>query len=356
MNCSYCIGDDERDIVAAQKVLQKIFMIISRTPLRISFVGGGSDIQSFYKHHKGAVVSTAINKYIYIAVNGQFDGRIIIQYSKTEIVKRIKDIENNLVREALKMVGIKNGIHITSVADIPSEGSGMGSSSSYLVGLLNALYAFKGKHVTAEQLARQACKIEIDILKKPIGKQDQYIAAYGGFQYMQFNQDGTVFVDPIICLSDTKNILKKNMLLFYTGITRSADPILAVQSRKMATEIHKRKTMLDMVHLAEKMRKDLFANHIDSFGEALHKNWLLKKSMAESISTKQIDTWYEKARKVGAIGGKLLGAGGGGFFLFYADQKYHKKIIKNLSDLHYVPFSFEPQGSKIIFIDTGIDL
>src|SRR5260221_312395 len=239
MNCSYCIGDDERDIVAAQKVLQKIFMIISRTPLRISFVGGGSDIQSFYKHHKGAVVSTAINKYIYIAVNGQFDGRIIIQYSKTEIVKRIKDIENNLVREALKMVGIKNGIHITSVADIPSEGSGMGSSSSYL---------------------------------------------------------------------------------------------------------------------AEKMRKDLFANHIDSFGEALHKNWLLKKSMAESISTKQIDTWYEKARKVGAIGGKLLGAGGGGFFLFYADQKYHKKIIKNLSDLHYVPFSFEPQGSKIIFIDTGIDL
>ena len=159
-------------------------MIISRTPLRISFVGGGSDISSFYTSHKGAVVSTAINKYIYIAVNNQFDGRIIINYSKTEIVKKVSDIENNLVREAMKLTGVTGGIHITSISDIPSEGSGMGSSSAYVVGLLNALYAYQGKHVNAERLAREACQIEIEILGKPIGKQDQYIAAYGGLQYI----------------------------------------------------------------------------------------------------------------------------------------------------------------------------
>src|SRR5260221_399806 len=208
-------------------------MIISRTPLRISFVGGGSDIESFYKNRIGAVITTAINKYIYIAVNRQFDGRIIVNYSQTEIVKQSKDIKNNLVREALNKTKIHDGIHITSIADIPSEGTGMGSSSAYIVGLLNALYAYKGKHVDASTLAKNACTIEINRLKKPIGKQDQYIAAYGGFQYMQFNKNGSVYVDPIICHSKTTKRLEENLLLFYTGITRSADIILSKQKNNM---------------------------------------------------------------------------------------------------------------------------
>ena len=326
-------------------------MIISRTPLRISFVGGGSDIASFYHHTPGAVISTAINKYIYIAVNRQFDGRIFVNYSKTEIVTNISDIENNLVREALKLTGVTGGIHIASVADIPSEGTGMGSSSSYIAGLLNALYAYQGKHVNAEKLARQACQIEIDILKKPIGKQDQYIAAYGGFQYIKFNADDSVYINPIICKIETKKTLEKRLLLFYTGITRSADPILAEQTKNMASQTTKRKIMTKMVHLAEKMQNALNKNNLDTFGEMLHENWILKKQMAEGVSNPQIDKWYGTALKNGAIGGKLLGAGGGGFLLFYAPEKKHNKIIRVLSDLSCQKFSFEPQGSKIIFID-----
>ena len=326
-------------------------MIISRTPLRISFVGGGSDIASFYRNTPGAVVSTAINKYIYIAVNRQFDGRIIINYSKTETVNKISDIENNLVREALKLTGVIGGIHITSIADIPSEGSGMGSSSSYIVGLLNALYAFQEKHVNAERLAREACKIEINILGKPIGKQDQYIAAYGGFEYIQFNADGSVYVDPIICKEEIKRNLENRLLLFYTGITRSADPILAKQTKNMASFVAKRKIMSEMVYLAKEMRNALSKNKLNNFGEMLHNNWILKTQMAESVSNPQIDDWYKLARKNGSIGGKLLGAGGGGFLLFYAPEKKHNKIINALSELSYQEFSFEPQGSKIIFID-----
>ncbi|MEK7533840.1 MAG: GHMP kinase [Patescibacteria group bacterium] len=326
-------------------------MIISRTPLRISFVGGGSDIASFYRNTPGAVVSTAINKYIYIAVNKQFDGRIVLYYSKTEIVKKLTDIENNLIREALRLTGIEGGIHITSIADIPSEGTGMGSSSSYIVGLLNALYAYQGKHVNAEKLAREACQIEIDILKKPIGKQDQYIAAYGGFQYVKFNSDDSVYVDPIVCKIETKKMLEKRLLLFYTGITRSSAPILAKQTKNMATQTGKRKFMINMVHLAKEMHNALNKNKLDNFGKILHENWLLKKQMAEGITNSQVDKWYKAALKNGATGGKLLGAGGGGFLLFYAPEEKHEKIKNSLSNLTYQKFTFEPQGSKIIFVD-----
>lgn len=326
-------------------------MIISRTPLRISFVGGGSDIASFYNHKPGAVVTTAINRYIYIAINKQFDGRILVNYSKTETVNKISDIKNNLVRESLKLTGVAGGIHITSVADIPSEGTGMGSSSSYVVGLLNALYAFQGKHVNAEKLAREACKIEIDILKKPIGKQDQYIAAYGGLQYVQFNSDGSVYIDPIICKTETKRILEKQLLLFYTGITRSADPILAKQTKNMASDKVKRDIMAKMVKLAKQMKDALSKNKINDFGHMLHENWILKTQMADSVTNKQIDRWYAIARKNGAIGGKLLGAGGGGFLLFYAPEEKHAKIIQALPMLTYQEFTFEPQGTKIVFVD-----
>lgn len=323
-------------------------MIISRTPLRMSFVGGGSDMESYYSNTPGAVVSTAINKYIYIMVSKQFDGRIIIQYSDIEIVTNVSDIKNNLIREALKMTGIKGGIHITSISDVPAEGTGMGSSSSYIVGLLHALYAYQGKYINAEKLAKKACKIEIDILKKPIGKQDQYIAAYGGLQFITFNTNKTIFIDPII--SGIKTRLEKNLLLFYTGITRSADAILVKQKKNMNSQ-KKRTLMTEMVELAKAMRKALNKNNLDSFGEMLHQNWLLKRQITKGVTNKQIDNWYETALKNGAIGGKLLGAGGGGFLLFYAQKKKHKKIIAALPDLIYQDFSFESQGSKIIFVD-----
>lgn len=325
-------------------------MIISRTPLRISFVGGGSDIATFYRNTPGAVVSTAINKYVYIAVNRQFDGRILVNYSKAEVVAKVSDIENNLVREALNLTGVGGGIHITSISDIPSEGSGMGSSSSYIVGLLNALYAYKGQHITAERLAKEACQIEIDILKKPIGKQDQYIAAYGGFQYMQFNDDESVYVDPIIFSSDTKFDLKNKLMLFYTHKTRSADPILAKQTKNLATSEEKRKAMEKMVKIAKDLKEELVNNNLRSFGKQLHENWLLKRKMADGVTNSEIDKWYSIALKNGAVGGKILGAGGGGFLLFYAPLEKHDKIISALAELTLVDFKFEPQGSKIIFI------
>lgn len=326
-------------------------MIISRTPLRISFVGGGSDLRTYYKNNAGAVVSTAIDKYIYITVNKKFDNGIRASYSKTEIVESVNELQHEYIRECLKWVGINGGIEITSISDVPSEGTGLGSSSSFIVGLLNALYAHKGKHVNAETLAREAYQIEIDILKKPIGKQDQYIAAYGGLEYIRFNNDDSVYVDPIICKTETKKNLEKSLLLFYTGITRSADPILTKQTKNMGSLAAKRKIMTKMVRLAGDMRNALNENKLDRFGKILHENWILKKQMAKAISNPQIDKWYQTALKNGAIGGKLLGAGGGGFLLFYASEEKHKEIVSALSDLSNLQFSFEPQGSKIIFID-----
>ncbi len=326
-------------------------MIISRTPLRISFVGGGSDIASYYRYHPGAVVSTAINKYIYIMVEKQFDGRIIVQYSKMEIVKRVCDIQNNLVREAMKMTGIKGGIHVTSISDVPAEGTGMGSSSAYVVGLLNAFYGFQGKRVSAKQLAEEACKIEIDILKKPIGKQDQYIAAYGGCNFMEFYPDHTVSVNSITCSTQTIKRLESQLLLLYTRMTRSTDPILAQQNENMTKEKKNRMTMDKMVQLARLMRETLHTNTIQTFGSFLDENWNLKRTLSDAISSPQIDRWYALAKKHGASGGKILGAGGGGFLLLFADPEHHATIKNALKELIPLEFKFEPHGSKII-VDT----
>jgi len=283
-------------------------------------------------------------------VEKQFDGRIIVQYSKTEIVKRVADIENNLVREAMKMTGIDGGIHVTSISDVPAEGTGMGSSSAYVVGLLNAFYAYQGKYVSAQQLAEEACKIEIEILKKPIGKQDQYIAAYGGFQYIQFHSDHTVSVDPIIYSLLTKKKLEERLLLLYTGLTRSTDSILFKQNQSMEREAGIRNKMDRMVELAQLMRESLNANTLLTFGSLLDKNWSLKKTLADTITTQQIDTWYSRAKKHDALGGKVLGAGGGGFILLFAEPQYHTKVKKALKELLFLDFKFEPQGSKIIFV------
>lgn len=324
-------------------------MIISKTPLRVSFAGGGSDLAVYYKSGCGSVVSTAIDKYIYITVNRKFDDLIRVSYSKTEMVENVDEIEHNIIREALRLVGIERGIEVVYMGDMPlgSAGVGLGSSSSLAVGVLNALYAFKGQNVSAEKLARDACRIEIDILKQPIGKQDQYIAAYGGLQYIRFNGDESVFVDPVICKKGTKHELNNKLLLFYTGITRVSSSILAEQEQK--TDINR--AYLDtIVELAGELKKDLVGNDLSKVGEILHRGWLNKVKLASGITNTTINEYYDKARRAGAVGGKVLGAGGGGFLLLYCEQENQSNVREALSDLKESPFKFEPQGSKIIYV------
>ena len=325
-------------------------MIISRTPLRVSFVGGGSDICSFYEHEPGAVVSTAINKYIYITVNKKFDEKIRASYSITEFADKPDQLKHELIREALKLTEIDGGIEMTSISDIPSRGTGLGSSSTYTVGLLNALYAYKGEFASAERLAAEACHIEIDLCGKPIGKQDQYAAAYGGLNYVKFNSDGSVFVDPIICRPETKRGLEEDLLMLYTGVTRRADTILESQCRNVVGKVEKRRCLSRMVSLANDLRDALRNNDLSTFGELLHMNWLEKKTLAGGISNPKIDAWYETARENGALGGKILGAGGGGFLLLYAPKSKHSAITKALPELRPIDVKLEPQGSRIIYV------
>jgi D-glycero-alpha-D-manno-heptose-7-phosphate kinase len=325
-------------------------MIISRTPLRISFAGGGSDLRAYYRHRPGAVVSTAIDKYAYITVNKKFDDRIRVGYSKIEIVNNVDEIEHNLVREALKLTGITKGIDIVYMSDmLPAhEGSGLGGSSSLIVGTLNALHAYKGEHVSAEILAKEACQIEIEILGRPIGKQDQYAAAYGGLNYIQFNPDESVFVDPIICRKETKEKLKKNLLLFFTGLkTQSTDAILSEQSKKTIDNLD---TLDRMVELAKELKRALENNNLHDFGDILHQSWVYKQRLADGITNSTINDHYERARKAGVIGGKILGSGGGGCLLLYCEEKNQDKVRQALSNLKETPFNFEPQGSKIIYV------
>lgn len=326
-------------------------MIITRTPLRISFAGGGTDLSAFYSRERGAVLSTAIDKYIYITVNRKFDNKVRASYSVTEMVDRASDLKHELIREALKVVGVEGGIEITSISDVPSRGTGLGSSSSYTVGLLNALYAFTGRLTNAERLAAEACRIEIEICGKPIGKQDQYIAAYGGLQFIQFNPDQSVFTDPVPCERGLRERLEKNLLLLYTGVTRSATDVLEEQSRNTEQNGATMEGLLRMRNLADQLRDCLCSGKLDGFGETLHAGWMLKKGLATGISNPEIDAWYDKARCCGAIGGKLLGAGGGGFLLLYAHPDCHAGIGRALPELRPVEFRFEPQGSKIIFIE-----
>jgi D-glycero-alpha-D-manno-heptose-7-phosphate kinase len=328
-------------------------MIITRTPLRISFAGGGSDLPAFYEQEQGAVVSTAIDKYIYITVNPKFDHKIRASYSITEIVDTVAEVKHELIREALYMLGVDQGIEITSISDIPSQGTGLGSSSSYTVGLLNALYAYQGHMAGAERLAREACHIEIDRCQKPIGKQDQYIAAYGGLQYIRFNPDGSVFADPVLSSPAARQRLQQSLLLLYTGLTRKADDILVEQSQETKTNGNKQASLRRMVNLADQLCEALSRDEIDAMGEILHAGWMEKRRLASGISNGYIDAWYERARAAGAIGGKLLGAGGGGFLLLYAHPEQHAAICRVLPELQPVPFHFCPQGSKIIYVEEN---
>jgi D-glycero-alpha-D-manno-heptose-7-phosphate kinase len=325
-------------------------MIVVKTPLRMSFVGGGSDLPAFYRRFGGAVVSTAIDKFIYLTVNRKFDAKIRVCYSRVEEPASVAKIKHPLVREAMQKLGITGGIEIMSMADIPAKGTGLGSSSSFTVGLLQALYAYQGQFASADRLGQEACEIEIERCGEPIGKQDQYAAAFGGFNFIQFHPDDSVSVDPIICRRETLKELQAGTLTFYTGLTRSASAILKHQQKALDTEKAKQKMLQRMVKLAHEMRGELQRNNAPVFGEMLHENWELKRQLAAGVSTTQIDDWYNRARKAGAIGGKLLGAGSGGFMMFYAPQERHEAITRALKELRQVQFGFEPQGSKIIFV------
>ena len=315
----------------------------------MSFVGGGSDLPAFYRQYGGAVVSSAIDKYVYVTVNKKFDQGIRLSYSITEEVDHVDKIRHDLVREALKMLGIDGGIEITTIADIPSRGTGLGSSSSFTVGLLNVLHAYQSRHVSGERLGEESCRIEIDLCKEPIGRQDQYAAAHGGLNLIEFRPDDSVLTSPIICSPDTIRAVESNILVFYTGVTRSASNLLRQQSEEVSSSDEKRKGMQRMVDLAYMLRDELQKNNTSAFGEILHENWELKKSMTSGISNSRIDDIYSAARNAGATGGKLLGAGAGGFLMFYAPQGSHSNIIQALSGLRPIDTKFERLGSRIIF-------
>ena len=322
-------------------------MIITKAPFRISFAGGGSDLKSFYEKHGGCVLSTSINKYMYITIHPFFDPeKISLKYSHTEVKSAIDDIEHPIIREALKTCQLK-GIEITSIADIPS-GTGLGSSSAFTVALLNAVNAYKGKFVSKDYLAQKACEIEIDILKSPIGKQDQYASAFGGLNFINFYKDGSVQVEPVIMDNAVFHNLQENLLMFYTGDVRSANAILSEQDKNMSNAAHA-DNLVRMCELAKLMRNSLCAGEVQNFGDYLNEGWKLKKTLAGGISNPVIDGYYDTAMKSGALGGKLLGAGGGGFLLFYCEKKNQAALRAKLA-LRELEMKFDGGGAGVIYV------
>jgi D-glycero-alpha-D-manno-heptose-7-phosphate kinase len=324
-------------------------VIISRAPLRMSLVGGGSDMPGFYREHGGAVLSSTIDKYVSVLVNKRFDSSIRVAYSKTEEVSTTANVEHGLVRAGLQVARIDGGIEIVTVADIPSRGTGLGSSSTFTVALMHALHAYCGRHSSAAMLAEQACHIEIDICREPIGKQDQYAAAYGGFNLIEFRPDDTVAVSPLIVGADTMRRIEDSLLLLYTGVTRSASELLRAQDSDVRTDAAKRASLRRMVELCYVLRDELQSNNVDALGTLLHENWELKKSLSDKVSNPAIDAWYETARRHGATGGKILGAGAGGFLLLTAPPELQPAICHALPGLKRFPIRLERAGSQIIF-------
>lgn len=325
-------------------------MIISRTPLRMSFVGGGSDLPEYYKKKCGAVLSTSINKYIYVSVNKKFDNNIRLSYSTTENVSNVINIKHPIVRNVLKFLKIERGLEIVSISDIPSRGSGLGSSSSFTVGLIHTLYRYMGLEITQQELGRLSSYIEIDVCGDMIGKQDQYSASFGGLNLIEFNEDESVKVTPVSCSPKIIKKIESSIILFFTGRTRNASDLLAKQSENIK-QTSKRNLISDMVDLAYDMKNLIEKSDINSLGELLDKNWKLKKQLASGISDTEIDSLYNHGIKAGATGGKLLGAGNGGFIMFYAPPEKHLEIIKAMKGLKKVPFNFDNTGSKIVFSD-----
>ena len=321
-------------------------MIISKTPLRISLIGGGTDLKDFYKKNLGHVISTTIDKYIYVIVKERFDDLIVLHYTENEIVNAVSKIKHELIREALIKVGISKGIEIITLADIPSKGTGLGSSSTLTVGLLNALYTYKGIQPTEEKLAREACEIEIDILKKPIGKQDQYIAAYGGLKKITFLKDETVEIKCLDLSADERRVLGSNLTLHFTNIIRNADSILEKQKKNIEVKDKELRVISDLVYDAESA---IERRNFNEIGTILKKNWNAKRSLADNISNDTIDKMVSKAIKSGAVGCKIAGAGGGGFLLSYIPREKQDIYRKAMADFKELPFMIDPFGSRIIF-------
>jgi len=324
-------------------------MIITRTPFRVSFIGGGSDLKEFYSKHKGAVLSTTINKYMYISSHPFFNRKAFqLKYSKTEMVNSVNDIRHPILKAVLRQFKSDGGLEISSNADIPA-GTGLGSSSAFTVGLLHNLYTLKSKFIPKYRLAEDACKIEIDVLKAPIGKQDQYASSFGGINLIEFQGNGVVKVEPIAISDQDKESLENNLMMFYTKSQRSASKILKKQKYFMK-DADKFGLLAEMIPHVYELRDALYDRKFDYLGEVLHKGWVLKRKITSEISTSEIDTYYKKALKAGAIGGKLLGAGGGGFLLFYCPKKKQASVRLALKGLHELEFKFDYEGSKVIYI------
>ena len=324
-------------------------MIITRTPFRVSLCGGGSDIDSFYKKHGGCVLSTTINKYMYITSHPSFDrNTTVLKYSKTESVDDINKIEHNIFRECLKREGLE-GLEITSVADVPS-GTGLGSSSSFTVGLIQNLKCHKREYVSKEELASLACNMENNVVHTTNGKQDQYAAAYGGLNFYQFNKNGTVDVEPVLMSHEAFKGLEENLIMLYVGGEHKASEILNEQSKNIVSAKDKEDGQKKIMEMTYTLKYELEHNNIDAVGEILHQNWLIKKTLASGISNPQFDKWYDKAIKNGALGGKLLGAGGSGFFLFYVPKENQEKFRKAMKELPEMEFKFDHLGTTVIFV------
>jgi D-glycero-alpha-D-manno-heptose-7-phosphate kinase len=326
-------------------------MIISKTPLRVSFVGGGTDLPVFCDVHGGAVVSTSIDKWIHVVVAPRFEGDLRVSYSRTEIVPSAESVEHELVREALRRTGLPRGLDVVTLADVPSHGTGLGSSSAVTAGLLNALYAYQSMYRSPASLAAEASEIEIDVLGKPIGRQDQYAASFGGFNLIEFlPRGGGVRVEPVVCSRDAVNQLHRSLLFFFTGRQRSADDVLerqqdAIQNGDAVAALQR---MRDMAY---EFRDRLAGGDVPGLGRLLHENWELKRRIAHGVSDPTIDSWYDAAMTAGATGGKLLGAGGGGFLLVLAPPENQAAVRAALRDLREVPLNFSARGTQIVLLE-----
>ena len=321
-------------------------MVIIQSPLRVSLFGGGTDFPSYYREHGGCVLSSAIDKYIFVTIKKRFDKKIRVGWTQTDMVDNLDELRHELIREALRITNITQGVEISTMGDIPSTGSGLGSSSTVTVGALHAMYAYQRQLVLSERLAQEACVIEREVLAKPIGVQDQYIAAYGGLRFIEFCPGGQIDVQRVLLSERTMRRLNDSLLLFFTGITRRADTIL----KEQRANIRERLSILnEMKCIAHTARDCLQSGNADAVGELLHESWQLKKRLASQISNGTLDDMYATARQAGAIGGKISGAGGGGFLLLYAPKEKQESVRDALGHLQELPFTLGQDGSKVIF-------
>ncbi len=320
-------------------------MIITQTPLRIGLVGGGTDLPDYYRANGGRVLNCAIDKYIYVIVKERFDDDIYVNYSKKEIVSRVEDLEHDLVREAMLMTGVDRGVEITTLADIPSAGSGLGSSSSVTVGLLQALFAYRGRQLPSEEIAERACQIEIDRCGKRIGKQDQYIAALGGIRDMRFGPGDRVVAGEVELPAPQRRLLQEQIMLFFTGVTRSADTILSEQCDNVASTLPQLDFLRDLAGVAVERLRD---GDVDAVGTALRQGWEAKRKLASGVSNEQIDVAVERAMESGATGAKVTGAGGGGFLLVICPIEHQHAVRRSLAEMRELPIKLDRLGSRVV--------